>query len=170
MAGAKGQKTPAADAQGPEDPNALELRIPSCLVDEAPPIVDVPVTVEGGHVVHFRVRPLTPSERAEARANATERGVTLEVGDGDKAQKMFGPVLSPEKLSAWAVYFALGGKRRIGAEGWDLVDGSGAPLPVTFDAIWDRLYPQLVDHLAKIVTAGYTVTKGSGKNSRPRSA
>lgn len=158
--------------------------------------LEVDLTKNGQVVktVNFRVRQLLDSERAKARQIATtgESVVTYEPtpeaiqryaekkqkavseltrDEINEAAREYGPksftsALNVEKFNIALVYFALGGEKKLSDEGWDLTDKDGKPLPVTMEALSNRLNPAIIDALVELIveTGKVELPEGERKN------
>jgi len=166
-------------------------RLDSCLLDEDADVRELSVKLKGG-TVHFRLRPLTDSERSLARAeSSTGESVTTweatpsaltryaeEIGKPVKkltvkevleagrkyGNKSIRDSMDYEKFNALMVFYALGGLRKLGPEGWDLLTKEGAELPVAVDTVRGRLNPVVLDELAAMVGNRSEVSEADAKN------
>jgi hypothetical protein len=154
-------------------------QLESCLLDEDPDIRELPVKLKGGAVT-FRIRPLTDGERSQARAEAsTGESVTsweatpaaieqyakeigkeakkLSVREVLEAGRKYGnksvkDSMDYEKFNALTVFYALGGAKRFGNEGWDLATRGGEAVPITVDNVRGRLHPDVLDALSALAS------------------
>lgn len=154
-------------------------KLESCLLDEDTDIRELSVKLKAGTVT-FRARPLTDTERSQARAeSSTGESVTsweatpsalaqyaeeigkdpkrLSVRDVLEAGRKYGnksvrDSMDYEKFNALTVFYALGGLRKLGAEGWDLKTRDGEDVPLTLASVRGRLNPAVLDALVSLTT------------------
>jgi len=160
----------------------IETRLESCLLTQDADMVEVGVNLRGPDIIDpvtkkatrgtgegrevFRLRPVTETERAKARREASTSRQTVSLGaDGSRSVSQ---ELNAELYNSALLFYALGGERVFGSgeskEGWSLKDKAGDPLPVSLDNVRANVHPGIVSQLVDLVIGQNDISPASEKN------